>query len=353
MQISAPTNFDFKIIKKLKGKIYSSYGSLNDNAQESIVPGYALPIISVEKLKEYVTYSHSSGIKFSYIMNHPNIRLDKGRITLLDKLNEINVDTITASNPKLITFLKKEYPFEIYSSIACRINSIESALTYKDFGCDVLCLDYSKNYDLEFIRLVKEETKVKIMILANNICLPDCPYKEEHFKDSEYLEKAPIKCLKLKLEDTTLIKKTGFIHPNDVKKYEEVGVDFIKLGGRPKPTWWIINCVEAYYKNDYKGNCFELMNSLGSEHRYPAILENLLTSLPDFFISQGFKYLYYLTNKKIFKLLSREKNIKHLLRLSLAKDFFYVDDKKISIGQKKKEYLLKEINKILENSGVS
>ena len=348
MQISAPTNFDFNIIKRLKNIAHDTYGSLNNGVKETIVPTYALPVISMEKLKQYVEYSHTVGIKFNYIMNHIDLPLDRERIAFLDRLNKINVDIITASDPRLIVFLKKEYPFQVCTSVACKINSIEHAIEYRNLGCDILCLDCSKNTDLQFIKLVKRETRAKIKVLANNICLPNCPFAEDHFKDGEYLERGPLRCLEAKLNDISLIKKTGFIHPNDTKKYEEAGVDFLKLGGRTKPTWWIINCVMAYYKNNYKRNSFRLMNTSASENMCPPIVRNFLVSLPDFFIRRSLVFLYFLTNRRIFRLLSKEKNIKSLLRLYLTRDFFYMDDKEILINRKKKEYLLKEINKILK-----
>lgn len=346
MLISTPTNFDFNILKKLKNKIYDTYGNLN-RIGESIVSTYALPAVSFKKFGKYIEYSHKMGIKFNYIMSHPGLELDKETISLLNKLNKMEVDIVTVSNQRLITFIKKEYPFKICSSIICKIDSLERVMEYKSLGCDIICLDYSKNSDLEFIKLVKSNVDVKIKLLANNICLPGCPYSEEHFREGEYLDKASIKCLRLRLNDAALIRKTGFIHPNCVKKYEEAGVDFLKLGGRTKPAWWIINCTMAYFERSYQGNSFRLMNTLGTENKYPAIIRNFLMLFPDSFIRCGFKLLHFLTNKRILKILSKQENIKPLLRIYLSKDFFYIDDKDIFVDRKDKEYLLREIDKIL------
>jgi len=348
MQISAPTNFDFELIDKLKDRIHDTCGSLNHDPGETVLPSYALPKVSMERLKKYIEYSHARGIKFNYIMNHPNLCPDKQRIVFLDKLEEINVDIVTISNPKLISYIKKEYPFKICSSIACKIDSVERAMMYKDFGCDILCLDDSKNNDLEFIKLLKTKTELQIKILANNICLPDCPYREEHFKKGEYFEKEIIKCLKLKLNDISLVAKTGFIYPDDLKKYEDMGVDFLKLGGRTKPTQWIVNCVEAYSRKNHKGNYFSLANTSVFESKYSPIFRIILKLFPDFLIKKGVKWLYFLSRKEIFKVFSKEKNIKSLLRIYFTKGIFCMNGKKVSIDREKKDYLLKEVNKILE-----
>ncbi len=348
MQISAPTNFDFNIIKKLKNIVHDTYGSLNNDYRESIVPWYALRRISIEKLKEYIEYSHALNIKFNYIMNHPNLILDKSRIDFLGRLHKINVDMVTVSNPTVIIFIKKNYPFEICGSILCGIDSLERAIEYKNIGCDILTLSHNKNNNIEFIKLIKKETKAKIKLLANNFTLFKCPYGKEYFKDSDFLEKCPLKCLKLKLNDISLMRKTGFIHPGNIKRYEEAVVDFLKIGGRTKPTWWIINCVIAYYKKNYKGNCFRLMNTMGSENRYPPIVKSFLIFFPNIFIRYSLKFLFFLTNKKIYEILSKEKDIKSLLKLYFLKDSLYIDDEKILIDEKEKEYLLKTIDSVLE-----
>ncbi len=348
MQISAPTNFDFNIIKKLKNIVHDTYGSLNNDYRESIVPWYALRRISIEKLKEYIEYSHALDIKFNYIMNHPNLILDKSRIDFLGRLHKINVDMVTVSNPTVIIFIKKNYPFEICGSITCGIDSLERAIEYKNIGCDILTLSYSKNNDIEFIKLIKKETEAKIKLLVNNICLSDCPYRKEYFKESDFLGKCSLKCLRLKLNDVSLIRKTCFIHPNNIKEYEEAGVDFLKIGGRTKPAWWIINCVMAYHKKNYKGNCFRLMNTIASENKYPVIFKFFLIFLPNIFIRHSLKFIYFLTNKKIYELLLKEKDIKSYLKLYFLKDSLYIDDEKILIDKKEKEYLLKIIDNILE-----
>ncbi len=350
MQISAPTNFDFMIIGQLKNKINCTYGSLNNDPKESVLVDYTIPKISFRQLKEYVEYSHSFNIKFNYIMNYPKIDIDEAKISFLDKLNEINVDMITASDQNLISFIKKKYPFKICSSIVCKIDSLERAMVYKNLGCDILCLDYCRNYDLEFIKRIKTETKLMVLLLANNICLNACPYKEEHFARDGNLEKAAIKCLKLKLKEPGLIKTTGFIHPNDVKKYEEAGVDFLKIGGRTKPAWWIIDCVSAYSSKNYKKNSFRLMNTFASENKLPKIIKKLIVFLPVAFIKSILLLLHFFSGKKIFILLAKEKELKSFLRVYLTGDFFFVGDKEILVHEKRRDYLLKEIDKFIADA---
>jgi hypothetical protein len=349
MEISAPTNFDFTVLRKLKNEVYDTYGSLNNNQEESVLQTCTLPTISMEKLKKYVEYSHSLGIKFNYIMNHPDNSINKKIVGLLNKLDKANVDIITASNPKLISFIKREYSFKISSSIACIIDTLAKAKKYESLGCDILCLFYSKNKDLKFIKLVKQKTKSKIKLLVNNLCLIDCPYRTEHLREPQQVGMPELKCLKLKLENQSLLQETGFLHPKEMKKYEEIGVDFIKLGGRTKPTWWVINCVNAYYNKKYDGNAFKIMNTTSSENRHSPIIKNLALLFPELFIKKGFIFLHLLSKKRIFKMISQEKNVKDLSKVYLSRDIFNVDKDKISVDKKKKNDLLRAINSILKN----
>ncbi len=353
MHISAPAKFNFAFLDKLKGKIHDTFGSINNDPGETVFPSYALPVISLEKLREYIEYSHSLNIRFNYIINHPGLSLNKERVAFFDKLRKMKVDIITVSNHKLIAFLKKEYPFEICTSVASKIDSLDKSLMYRDLGCDILCLDYSKNNDFEFIREVKTKTGLRIKLLANNICLSNCPYRQEHFEKGygvERFEKQVIKCLKLKLNDLSLIRATGFIHPNNVEEYEKIGVDFLKLASRTKPPDWVINCVTAYYNKSYTGNCFKLMNNSVIETRYATLFKFFCSFLPNSFIRKGAEALYYLTNRKIFHVLSREQEIAALLKVYLTDNMFYMDDKDIFIEPRKKKYLLKEINKVYKDT---
>ncbi|MBZ9577943.1 hypothetical protein KJA13_02805 [Patescibacteria group bacterium] len=348
MKISAPTNFDFRILEKLKGTVHDTYGSLQNDAGGTVLPSYALPKVDTGRFKEYVEYSHELGIKFNYVLNHPNITITKQRIALLDRLSKINVDMVTASNYSFISFVKKEYPFKICSSIACKIDSLKEAMLFKELDCDVICLDYTKNSDLEFIRLVKQKTALQIKLLANNICLPNCPYWREHLESAGHFQKGIFKCLKLKLNNPSLFRETGFIYPNDVKKYEGIGVDFLKLGGRTKPANWIINCAMAYSQKSYNGNCFRLVNTSVAESRYSSIISILLKFFPTLFIRTGLKCLYFCNRKELYGVLSKERHIKSLLKIYLTKDTFYMDSVEVSVDQTKKECLLKEINKLFE-----
>ncbi len=352
MRISVPTNFDFSVIRRLRGKIYESYGSTNDLVKTyTLLPDYILPVVSMKRLGEYIKYSHEQGVKFNHILNHPGLSLNEDIINILQQLEIMKLDTITISNPQIITYTRNNLPFKICNSVVNKIDSIEKALAFRDLGCHIICLDTSRNKDFKFIELVKARTKLEVKILVNNWCLADCRYSHEHFASNRHLERHVIKCLRLKINNN--VYDTSFIHPADLTQYERSGVDYIKLGGRTKPGWWIINCATAYWNRNYKGNVFFLMNTFGSENRSWPILRMLISITPCKFIRLAMRVAYFLTRKKIFLVFLGEKSVKPFLVLWLSlKNCMHMDNKGICVTNKDKRYLMELTDGILNHKGI-
>ncbi len=347
MYISAPANFDLKLLSRLKGRIYETYGNLNREG-EDILPSFYRPAITLPRLKRYVERSHELGIRFNYILNRPDIAISNDTGHFLEELSRINVDSLTLSSRELISFVKRNFAFTVCSSVYCKIDSVEKAAEYGQMGCEVICLDYDRNRDLDFIRDAKARSGAKIKVIANNICLPGCPFQNEHFNSGAGLDKASLKCLRLKLEDPSLIGRTGFIHPEELDKYAGAGVDFIKIGGRSKPSGWIIDCVEAYSRRSFSGNRFRLMNTSGSENRRLRLTMYLCSFLPGAFLRSLFGLMHAATGKKIFFLLAREKRIRPFLRLYSQAGLFQVRGEDVAVSGKKRSLALSLIEKALE-----
>ncbi|MBU1864202.1 MAG: hypothetical protein KKH94_11105 [Candidatus Omnitrophica bacterium] len=345
MLISAPTNFDYRLLRTLHSSVYDVYGNINRDG-ESIVPSLFLPLISLRHLKQYIAHAHACGVKFNYIMNHPHILPTNETQQFLDMLRNSAVDIVTISNPELIAFVKKYYPFQICSSIMSKINSINKVREYIKCGCDIICIDYHKNYDFDFIKEIKG-LNVKVKLLVNNICLPDCPYEEGHWEKGVFYDKSTLHCLRLKLEQPALIEQSGFIRPNDIWRYEKIGVDYIKIGGRTKPTSWIVRCVRYYADRRHAKNYFYIMNTLGTENRYRLPLRTVVFLIPSWSIAILFRCLFYITRRKLFYVLSKEKNLKSLLRIILSSPPFTMTDHGVQIDKRKKTALLREIDKAI------
>jgi collagenase-like PrtC family protease len=71
-----------------------------------------------------------------------------------------------------------------------------------------------------------------------------------------------VHCALSRLSDTSQYIKSRWIRPEDIHIYEEIGIDFFKIGGRAMPTDWIINATMAYSLLHYQGNLYDILNVL-------------------------------------------------------------------------------------------
>jgi collagenase-like PrtC family protease len=139
-----------------------------------------------------------------------------------------------------------------------------------------LTLDRSLNRNLEKLTDTvqwcrKGYPEIKIELLANEGCLPFCPYRNSHdayialgnhegddnsshinnkFGCRQLLDKKPYKLL-----------QSPFIRPEDVDSYL-TQADLILLSGRAQGIEFLQKIISAYIAGNYKGNLLELLDSM-------------------------------------------------------------------------------------------
>lgn len=147
-----------------------------------------------------------------------------------------------------------------------------------------LTLDRALNRNLEkltdTVRWCRQAyPDIKIELLANEGCLPFCPYRNSHdayialgnhekddkslyinnkFGCKQLLDKKPYKLL-----------QSPFIRPEDVDSYL-VQADLILLSGRAHGVEFLKKTISSYVAGSHKGNMLELLDSMHwlSEHLY-------------------------------------------------------------------------------------
>ena len=63
----------------------------------------------------------------------------------------------------------------------------------------------------------------------------------------------------MRIQDPSLLLKSPFIRPEDLKEYAHI-TNVFKIGGRSHFINWILNCVNAYANESYDGNLMDLMD---------------------------------------------------------------------------------------------
>ncbi|MCL2457562.1 MAG: hypothetical protein FWF31_01670 [Desulfobulbus sp.] len=159
------------------------------------------------------------------------------------------------------------------------VHKIGAQLTYigetgfKPPGKIILDRSLNRNLDeLAKISLALHQVLpgIKLEALANEGCLPFCPFKLSH---DSYIALANLECrdltrhfnfeigcMRLLDEQPHRLLQSPFIRPEDIDLYL-YHVDTIKLCGRTLGADFLINAITAYRNRRYEGNLLDLMDA--------------------------------------------------------------------------------------------
>lgn len=294
-------------------KVQELHGSLGETVLGTARARWQLPDTSEVELREHIECCHAHGLRFNYMANAPsmgNREYDPSyrskALSFLDRLIDYGVDSFTIANPFIIDLIKREYPdVEVCASVVCGVDNVNKALFYEKMGVDrvTLSLDINRRFDL--IERIKGNVKCDLEVLTNQLCLLDCPYFHYHHTmfgyasliDHEVEQRCDypaLLCNIKKLREPVEIIKSPWIRPEDLRVYEECGVNYGKIVSRDMPANWLLERAEAYMQGKYEGNLYKIVMSADAEilkKRYDLgdldikIENRLLDGLLDFFIS--------------------------------------------------------------------
>jgi collagenase-like PrtC family protease len=250
------------------------YGSLQQDPLGQVREVTRLNDSSRTDIANFVLRAHEKNIQVCYAMNSPTIT--KHQLTLkfhevmefIGWLENIGIDNVIVSSSALANFLDNVgTKFGIIGSTVMNVRNITRAKNHAML--DRLCPATDRNRDIDF--LIKLSSEVEIELLANEMCLFMCPWREDHYVQESLakffgeqeivgdLKDFPIDLcwdrFRFHPED---ILKAKWIRPEDVHIYEARGIEWIKLSGRTMPTEWICRVVKAYLSRNYEGNLLDL-----------------------------------------------------------------------------------------------
>ncbi|PYG88019.1 collagenase-like PrtC family protease [Ruminiclostridium sufflavum DSM 19573] len=280
MDVSVSTRWNKELVKKLADlKVDEVFGSLRSTNTGTAFASAVLPGVSYREAKEHVDYVHSLGMRFNYTMNTSclgnNEYNPKGLTKILediDMVNDLGADIVTVAIPALIEMIKKRHPnLKVKASIVNNIGSIESARHFVELGADILTIGGSSNRDFKFLKALRKSTDVKLEVLANVGCLYECPYRQYHFNvgahssqchdpnEEKFTDYCVMKCMREHTTNPARVIKANWIRPEDVKIYEDIGIDILKIGARHLASEWIYKCAQAYVNRKYEGNLADII----------------------------------------------------------------------------------------------
>jgi collagenase-like PrtC family protease len=293
MHLLVPTNWDANLItplSQIKADI-QIFGVLPTSILGSGMLGPDIDRMTTEQAEEYIKLAHSAGLTFNYLLNAPctnNIEwhedTHKELLQHLEWLSNTNVDCVTVAIPYLIELIKCRFPhLKVEVSTIAHVDSVARAKFFESLGADSIILHSNINRDFKLLKEIRSAAKCELGVLTNSTCLYQCPYEYYHnntvahatqsqnLLNGSYMDYCVARCTLGRLSDTSQLIKSRWIRPEDLTTYQEIGIDFFKIGGRAMPTEWIINATTAYSSRHYQGNLYDILIALTPKFEFANI----------------------------------------------------------------------------------
>lgn len=287
MDLSVACNWDLELIEALSAyKVVDVYGRVTNDPYGGGRVEDNLAKISYDKAKEYIQEVHKKGMKFSYLFNTLTLQNDefteKGKKKILDyleKIAELNVDTIAISLPFLAESIKKYFPhMNINVSILANVTTGTQAQYWDELGVYSICLGYDVTRDFKSLKRIRQAVSCRLGLLVNDPCLYRCPYLFHHNMERSLSNLTCgkntkknyfyLKCSCKAMNNQTEFVRSMFVRPENTQDYKEIGIDYFKIAERLKSTRWLINATKAYNDQQYQGNLADIL-TLFSQYDYP------------------------------------------------------------------------------------
>ena len=289
MHLLVPANWDRELISPLSRNEadIEIYGVLPTSMMGSGGSGPNIPQLTLEQASEFIKLAHSAGLTFNYLLNAPCMNnmewheaTHRELLEHIDWICDIGVERITVAIPYLIELVKRQFPhLRVEVSTISHVNSVARARFFESLGADAIMLDANINRDFKLLKAIRSAVDCELGVLTNSSCLYQCPYEYYHNNtlghasqnhnqlNGFYMDYCVLHCSLSSFSDTSQFIKARWIRPEDIPIYQELGIDFFKVGGRAMSTEWIINATEAYSSLNYQGNLHDILNNFSPKTR--------------------------------------------------------------------------------------
>lgn len=298
------TNFDMQMLDKIAilnketksgNKVTELYGSDRFHSQLAARPGFRLPDVDITHFTTYVEKAKKLGINFNYTMNSiipygskaEFAKHEDAIVELVNNLYAAGVYRITVANPMMLELIrnKAHSNIEIEASTIMHIDTVtQIKFLYEKYGVKKICCNLNKNRDFAFLRAAADycnKNGIILELMVNEFCgvggkdfATHCIYRDscyichatnETLEDTLLLNEYPMHfCTSSRNENPANWLKLKFIRPEDIKAYNEVGINNFKVTGRTGSTAYILRTIKAYLEESYDGNLLALWKPLES-----------------------------------------------------------------------------------------
>jgi len=283
------TNFDYKLFDIVeqcdpKHSITSFYGKLRYDGLPGGRAAAIVPNLTFDEFAAYVAECNKRDIQFNYLINP--IGLDQNELDpvegkklrdFIHKCYDIGVRAFTLNSPILIKYVKRTFP-DVFVTLGLYAypTNIQHLEYWRSWGVDEITLDHSFNRKFDLLRKVLtqyKDTDLHLRLIANNLCIRECPYKLAHACFTGHTEPecvsmdyTLVNCIYRKVTTPSAIISSEWIRPEDIHYYRELAEETgnrhlcIKLVDRTRPTTFIERVIKAYMAEKYEGNLLDIVN---------------------------------------------------------------------------------------------
>lgn len=296
-------NFDKSLLKKIvevnkeskKGKVTELYGSDAAHSDLAARPMFRLPNIFEKELEEYVSIAKDNGIDFNYTLNSfmpygSKINLNNHLSEVVDfigYLESIGVYRLTIANPLMLEIIRKyaKSNIELEISTCAHIDTISQIKYFHEvYGVNKVCGNLNKNRDFKFLEAAAKycnDNGIIYELMVNEFCgvggegyATHCVYRDscymchatnETYEDTILLDNYPMDlCTKSRNADPVNWLRVKWIRPEDLKYYNDIGLNHFKITGRTGSTEYICKTLQSYIDESFDGNLLNLWKPLES-----------------------------------------------------------------------------------------
>lgn len=278
--LTVPTNWQNDLLPALSDRnIGCVYGKIGGDFIGSGTISHNLNFkLSKEDIIKYIKEIHKYGCSFRYIIdagcldNMEWTRAGQKRIrNLLDSLVLLGVDSVSVAMPYLVELIKRRYPeLLVEISSVAEVDNVPRAKRWEGLGADTITLaSYKINRNFALLKEIRNTVNCKLQLTANQCCFNNCINHGfnanllSHIKDREHRDSLSTSinypCVKQRKSVEFEIVSAQWIRPEDMRYYEEIGIDRLQLLDGGIESEDMLRIINAYSRRSYVGNLAELI----------------------------------------------------------------------------------------------
>lgn len=289
MKYLVACNWDSSLIDKIDHpEVSSLFGGLPDSLISSGRPTAQIRQVPESTVRKFIDQVHEKKWAFDYNINSSclaNMELTrngfKAIMKYLEWISDLGVDAVTITNTNLIGIVKKNFPkLKVNLSTFQKLTEVAQARRFEDLGVDLIMLSEHINRDFKTLRAIRKAVKCQLALIANVGCIYDCPNSQTHANSiahsgakgetTLFADPFMLSCFNKRLSSPEELVKIRWIRPEDVKHYEDIGIDVLKIIDRYMNTETLAERVSAYCQRSFDGNLITLLGQMADPKRSTA-----------------------------------------------------------------------------------